>query len=1490
MLLYKLLNINKINIMRMKTRQLLLTLLLAVFVPLAAFAQAPDPVVPYEETFESYNVAARPANWNFSTNGIINGNVTFGVNNTNGLDDSKSLRMVTPSRTTSEDPVYIIAKLPVFDYQANFLHLYFNSKFTSTGTNTNVRLQVGYVLDDTFYQYGSDISTSTLYGTEHHFSFNVASIPADARIAIRQISLSGARDEGIWDIDNVNVYLDYRTPYNYAVSDISNTSAYLSWDIDGNYSTFEVEYATNSDFTGATNEPTNNKYFSLTDLSPNTTYYTRVRAKYIDSNHSNYVYGNWATKSFTTTCDPVTGLAVAPENISETNIRVTWDDNLVKDVDLEYKQSSETTWMTLGNAQNYNYYNMSVSGLNLQAGTLYQVRAKFPCSDWCEPVEFRTAFGGLNELMYTFEGGMPADFSITGAGAENVSVSTEQSFGADSHSLKYSFVSGEPVPSPGTTTCVEIGTYLRTYSYNDFLVYFDMYCTDISGTYETVALDYKTWQTSGSGAWEENWRSACTWQFVYDSQGWVERSGSFSIPSELQGAVSKLLFRLVFTDHGSGKSNYIDNLHIFPKGNCQNVYTSSQFYHDEYTSNSATFHWTDPNYNATVTPVAHSEGFAIRYRNVTIPTNTITGWIEEYVWVDDSNPMEQYSITLNGLEPSSYHVLDIRTLCPDGGYTAYSSPHQHFITECQPYVVKDMEPFVEDFNDKAQACWTYNTRWGRIYDGHGGSNWSLRSNKLDVSGWNDYIDTPEIELDPNYVSKGSSYLVLRFWTKCSGGDGSGNKVKVLVGNQEVEIYEMPAYGCDQWQQVDLSLSRWLPDNNGSNTISVRFDHGSDATAEWFIDDVVITSWDQANYGTRVFDDAFGNDWANDDNWYPNGAPSYSPSMDVTLMGQAWVPANSTTTVGTMRFGTQGYLDINPGGVLTVGEMDIPENKVNVEGGGTLNIGTASFGFDKIFASNEGNWNITTLNENAHHLTISSDNATVGTANLTAPGSIAVTVGSLSANTVNINGESYETYPFMGLDIYPDGSATIGTLNVNAARASYICGEANITTLNPGADLSVIVGPGGVLNANTITGENAVASDWLLINDGGQVKSANQFFATIEKNITGYGAENVNNNTGWYLIATPALVMVVQTLVPQSGSEYLFDLMDIYRFSGGNTLEWDNFKCPFEDGCDSPWGTIPQGHFSAEVGQPLKGYLYARQEDGMLQFAASDMSFRATNVDVDVNLTCITNPTDASLNGWNLIGNPYTCNAYLKQGDNYIPFYRMNATGDAIVGVAAGTPIKPCEGVFVCYTESGSVTFTATEPTSIGQAQSGPAIVLPMHFLLDDQDASLATQTITLAFAQGWNWWAPMVQITAAELRDALGANLQELKTKTGAVATDAVLEPGQMYRVQTNEAVDGVMLTGVPTTASISIGEGSSWIGYTGGTTTDISATLASYGITPNVGDKIISQDQGFAIFNGTSWEGTLTTLETGKGYVYISEDADARPFTFPTSAEPTKK
>ena len=315
---------------------------------------------------------------------------------------------------------------------------------------------------------------------------------------------------------------------------------------------------------------------------------------------------------------------------------------------------------------------------------------------------------------------------------------------------------------------------------------------------------------------------------------------------------------------------------------------------------------------------------------------------------------------------------------------------------------------------------------------------------------------------------------------------------------------------------------------------------------------------------------------------------------------------------------------------------------------------------------------------------------------------------------------------------------------NATKKLTVDGTANITTLNAAKANSVVVKDGGVLNATTINGTTMGCNDKILIESGGQVKSGNDFYGIIEKNITGYGAENTDNPTGWNLIATPTKVTAVQTLVPQSGSEYLFDQMDIYRFSGGNTLEWDNFKCPFEDGCDSPWGTIPQGHFSAEIGLPLKGYLYALQEDATIQFVAGpvgDMPFLATNVDTDVNLTCYNTPDDASLNGWNLIGNPYTCNAYLKQDGNYIPFYKMNDTGDAIVGVAAGTPIKPCEAVFVCCTvPSSTVTFTTTEPAGLGNAPEDPMIQLPTHVLYEDQDATMTTTvTQTIELVEGWNW-------------------------------------------------------------------------------------------------------------------------------------------------------
>lgn len=465
-------------------------------------------------------------------------------------------------------------------------------------------------------------------------------------------------------------------------------------------------------------------------------------------------------------------------------------------------------------------------------------------------------------------------------------------------------------------------------------------------------------------------------------------------------------------------------------------------------------------------------------------------------------------------------------------------------------------------------------------------------------------------------------------------------------------------------------------------------------------------------------------------------------------------------------------------------------------------------------------------------------------------------------TYDSNGE-VSTAPLL----VSQGTVTADAINVSDANSVVIrpAGTINVSTLNPGGANCVVVKDGGLLNATTITTANAGENDRVVIKDGGQVKTENTFYATIEKDITGYGAENVDNSTGWYLVAPTTQVMAVPTFVPQIDSQYQFDQMDFYWFNGDQELEWYNPKCPADGGCESPWGIIPQGQFSAEVAQPLHGYLYARQEDGTVQFAAGSVGntpFSATNVDTSVDLVFYSN-SDAPFNGWNLIGNPYTCNAYLKQGGSYIPFYKMNDTGDAIVGVAAGTPIKPCEGVFVCCTEPSTVTFTTTEPTGLGQAPEDLTVLLPSHTLYEDQDAGTM---VGINLVAGWNWFAPNVETSVGALQSLLG-NDAVIQREEG--NTNETVAPGQMVKIYVDEEGE-FTLTGRAVAASITIENGINWIGFTNVATTGISATLDMYNIIPAEGDKIISQDQGFAIFNGTSWEGTLAPLVPGKGYVYI--------------------
>ena len=144
---------------------------------------------------------------------------------------------------------------------------------------------------------------------------------------------------------------------------------------------------------------------------------------------------------------------------------------------------------------------------------------------------------------------------------------------------------------------------------------------------------------------------------------------------------------------------------------------------------------------------------------------------------------------------------------------------------------------------------------------------------------------------------------------------------------------------------------------------------------------------------------------------------------------------------------------------------------------------------------------------------------------------------------------------------------------------------------------------------------------------------------------------------------------------------------------------------------------------------------------------------------------------------------------------------------------------------------------------------------------------IAMQTFELV--QGWNWWAPMVKVTAVQLQDSIGNSLVQIKTEEGIVGEN--IEPGEMYRIQTSAPCE-VSLAGLSITpVEVSLAPGANWFGSICVEEKPIAAAIS---VEATAGDKIVSQNGGFAIYNGTVWEGTLTTLQPGCGYVYVTTES----------------
>ena len=214
-------------------------------------------------------------------------------------------------------------------------------------------------------------------------------------------------------------------------------------------------------------------------------------------------------------------------------------------------------------------------------------------------------------------------------------------------------------------------------------------------------------------------------------------------------------------------------------------------------------------------------------------------------------------------------------------------------------------------------------------------------------------------------------------------------------------------------------------------------------------------------------------------------------------------------------------------------------------------------------------------------------------------------------------------------------------------------DATVASMTVNEGKSIIVKNGKKLTVgNTL---NTTSASQLVIEDGGQlVNAGNDVWATVRKIVTGFGTSEDN----WYLIASPVTDNAEVTNLTNNA-------YNLFTFDGSEVLEWRTQH-------DNPI-------ISHKV-----GYLYGNQNNTTLEFTGTLAGTTEATA-----LTRAAEGDGTEFPGFNLIGNPYPCNAYIA--DSY---YRMNSAGNGIIpGTGA---VAPCEAIFVdAATDGQTVAFSKT---------------------------------------------------------------------------------------------------------------------------------------------------------------------------------------------------
>ena len=214
----------------------------------------------------------------------------------------------------------------------------------------------------------------------------------------------------------------------------------------------------------------------------------------------------------------------------------------------------------------------------------------------------------------------------------------------------------------------------------------------------------------------------------------------------------------------------------------------------------------------------------------------------------------------------------------------------------------------------------------------------------------------------------------------------------------------------------------------------------------------------------------------------------------------------------------------------------------------------------------------------------------------------------------------------------------------------------------------------IIQADVVIPEGYTAYAWdvtldggsITIEDGGQLwHYTDNLVVTMKKNIVGYG--NANNQNHYYLLATPFKGNIsVPAAMTATGC-------DLYKFNENYPdAEWRNNKSI---------GTLEQ----------LEGYLFASPDDLELSFTGN--TWKSSSYYIPAYYYEYPNN---NFNGWLLLGNFLTCNAYIYGQDDdgeytMLELMVYDETGEKVT--LTDGPIPPMSGFFAKLTETTNIIYS-----------------------------------------------------------------------------------------------------------------------------------------------------------------------------------------------------